>query len=98
MNFEADESLQRISSWGSAFQAECLSVQTYKDDIDGKDKQRLHVGDGMRSVFALELETEDESKILTDVGRDMKPHWVLTMAELEAEGGAVILSDVSSGF
>jgi hypothetical protein len=47
----------------------------------------------MRSVFALERNSKGE---LQDVGRDIKPHWVLTMEELESEGGGVIFADVSS--
>lgn len=46
----------------------------------------------MRSVFALELVGD---KDLTDVGRDMKPHWVVSMEELHADNGAVVLADVS---
>ena len=46
----------------------------------------------MRSVFTFERDGKGE---LQDVGRDLKPHWVLTMEELESEGGAVIFSDVS---
>ena len=46
----------------------------------------------MRSVFALE---QDGRGQLVDVGRDMRPHWVLTMEELSADGGAVAFSDVS---
>jgi len=46
----------------------------------------------MRSVFALE---QDSKGHLVDVARDMRPHWVLTMEELDADGGAVAFSDVS---
>ena len=60
--------------------------------LDNGNKQRLHVGDGMRSVCALERGSKGE---LVDVARDMRPHWVLTMEELDADGGAVALSDVS---
>ena len=65
-----------------------MTVQTLKDG----SKQRLHVGDGMRSVFALEQDSKGQ---LVDVARDMRPHWVLTMEELDADGGAVAFSDVS---
>jgi hypothetical protein len=46
----------------------------------------------MRSVCVLERGSKGE---LVDVGRDMRPHWVLTMEELDADGGAVAFSDVS---
>lgn len=75
------------ASWGNAFFASCLTVQTLEDG----SKQRLHVGDGMRSVFALEQDSKGQ---FVDVARDMRPHWILTMEELKADGGAVAFSDV----
>jgi hypothetical protein len=87
----ATSALSLTSSWGNAFFASCLTVQRIRQP-DGSLKERLHVGDGMRSVFSLERNGKGE---LQDVARDLKPHWVLTMEELETEGGAVIFSDVS---
>lgn len=91
LKFEDDKSLSSVSSWGSCFIASCLSVQRLQDP-SGEWKERLHVGDGMRSVFALDL---IDGTQLMDVGRDMKPHWVVSMEELEADGGAVAIADVS---
>ncbi len=82
-----EDSINLLSSWGNAFSVSCLSVQDLPDG-----KQRLHVGDGMRSVFAFERGSNGD---LLDVGRDIKPHWVLTMEEIDSEGGGVVFADVS---
>jgi hypothetical protein len=65
-------------------------VQTLVDN-EGETVERLHVGDGMRSIFVLK---QDAKGHLVDVARDMRPHWVITMEELDADGGAVAFSDV----
>ena len=88
LRVETKPEIQVVSTWGNAFFASCLTVQT----LDNGSKQRLHVGDGMRSVCALERGSKGE---LVDVARDMRPHWILTMEELDADGGAVAFSDVS---
>lgn len=79
------------ATWGNAFYISALSVQR-RLGVDGTYKERLHVGDGMRSVSVLELDASGE---LIDTARDFRPHWVLTMDELDAEGGGLAFSDVS---
>lgn len=80
----------RTTTWGNAFIASCLSVRTW--DNGDERHQSLHVGDGMRSLFSLELDSE---KQLVDVNRDMRPHWIMTMEEVNQETGLVAFSDVS---
>lgn len=63
-----------------------------EDDRPLAETERLHVGDSVKSVYVLELV---DGK-LCDVARDYMQNWVVAMEELEANGGSVIISDVSA--
>lgn len=63
-----------------------------EDDRPIAETERLHVGDSVKSVYVLELV---DGK-LCDVARDYMQNWVVAMEELEANGGSVIISDVSA--
>lgn len=97
-----DNALQKIASWGCASKAAFLSVQRIPrpaDTMDDDDapsvlRERLHVGDSVKSVYVLEL----AGSKLVDVARDYMQNWVVAMEELNANDGSVVISDVSNGF
>lgn len=90
----------KLSSWECASKAAFLSVQSLPlegaEESDRSEypncRQRLHVGDSVKSVYVLERDSKGQ---LCDVARDYMQHWVVAMEELEADGGSVIISDVS---
>ena len=63
-----------------------------EEDRPSIRKERLHVGDSVKSVYVLDLL---DGK-LCDVARDYMQNWVVAMEELEANGGSVIISDVGA--
>lgn len=103
LDFNAGESvdvaLQKTSSWGCASKAAFLSVQQIRraddamddEDLSPTEIERLHVGDSVKSVYVLDLVNGK----LCDIARDYMQNWVVAMEELEANGGSVIISDVS---
>lgn len=64
------------------------------DDVPLSARERLHVGDSVKSVYVLEL----AGSKLCDVARDYMQNWVVAMEELNANGGSVVISDVNTGF
>jgi hypothetical protein len=98
----AIRSLHKVSSWRCASKAAFLSVQQVPrapdamddDDLSPSEREHLHVGDSVKSVYVLDLV---DSK-LVDVARDYMQNWVVAMEELEANGGSVIISDVSGSY
>lgn len=96
-----NDALQKIASWGCASKAAFLSVQKISRPADAMDdddppvstRERLHVGDSVKSVYVLEL----TGTKLVDVARDYMQNWVVAMEELNANGGSVVISDVSNG-
>lgn len=73
-----------LSSFSSTFIAQHLETS----------HDRLAVGDGMRSVFVLDVD-EGSGQIYGDM-RDMATHCVLGMANVRDGGEGVIISDVSA--
>jgi hypothetical protein len=96
----AIRSLHKVSSWRCASKAAFLSVQQVPrasdamddDDLSPSEREHLHVGDSVKSVYVLDLVDNK----LVDVARDYMQNWVVAMEELEANGGSVIISDVSA--
>jgi hypothetical protein len=93
-------SLSKLSSWECASKAAFLSVQSLPlEEPEQSDRseypncrQRLHVGDSVKSVYVLERDSKGQ---LCDVARDYMQHWVVAMEEMDADGGSVVISDVS---
>jgi hypothetical protein len=96
------DALQKTASWGCASKAAFLTVQRTSraadamedDDTPASTRERLHVGDSVKSVYVLEL----AGSKLVDVARDYMQNWVVAMEELNANGGSVVISDVSVEF
>ncbi|KAJ9123878.1 hypothetical protein QFC22_000666 [Naganishia vaughanmartiniae] len=97
---DKNAALSKLSSWECASKAAFLSVQSLPlEEADSSDpseypncRQRLHVGDSVKSVYVLERDSKGQ---LCDVARDYMQHWVVAMEELEADGGSVVISDLS---
>lgn len=62
------------------------------DDAPAVARERLHVGDSVKSVYVLEL----SGTKLVDVARDYMQNWVVAMEELNANDGSVVIADVSN--
>ncbi|KAJ9097586.1 hypothetical protein QFC21_004620 [Naganishia friedmannii] len=97
---DKNAALSKLSSWECASKAAFLSVQSLPlEEAEASDqseypncRQRLHVGDSVKSVYVLERDSKGQ---LCDVARDYMQHWVVAMEELEADGGSVVISDLS---
>ena len=81
---------KEVSQFSSAFLAQHLYVaeatKTHRDP-------RLIVGDGMRSIFALEV--DDESGTIYADQRDLATYQVMGLEGIHDNGQSVILADVS---
>jgi DNA damage-binding protein 1 len=82
--------LIEVSHFSSTFIAQHLSVAP-RTSVHPED--RLVVGDGMRSVFVLDVD-EGSGEIFGDQ-RDMATHCVLGMEGVKDGGSGVVVSDVS---
>ncbi|WVQ95773.1 hypothetical protein IAU59_002872 [Kwoniella sp. CBS 9459] len=81
-------SLHEVSSFSSAFLASHLSVSP-KSTLHPED--RLVIGDGMRSIIALNID-EGDGKIYDDQ-RDMATHSVVAMERVTDGGDGVVIAD-----
>lgn len=82
--------LVELSAFSSAFIAQHLSVAPRTSE---HPEDRLVVGDGMRSIFVLDVD-EGSGEIFGDQ-RDMATHCVLGMEGVRDGGAGVVVSDVS---
>lgn len=83
--------LTEISIFASAFIAQHLHIAP-RTKIH--NEERLVVGDGMRSVFVLDVD-EASGKIFGDQ-RDMATHSVTALEGIRDGGDGVVIADVSS--
>jgi DNA damage-binding protein 1 len=79
-----------VSAFTSTFIAQHLHVTP---STKVHSEERLVVGDGMRSVFALEVD-EASGAIIADQ-RDMATHQVTALHGIQDVGQGVIIADVS---
>jgi DNA damage-binding protein 1 len=83
--------LTEISHFSSLFIAQHLHVAP-STKLHGEE--RLVVGDGMRSVFVLDV--DEENGVIHGDQRDMGTHQILGMEGIRDGGEGVIVADVST--
>ncbi len=84
--------LIELSAFSSAFIAQHLHVAA-RSKLH--NEERLVVGDGMRSVFVLEVD-EETANIYGDQ-RDMATHSVTALEGIRDGGDGVVIADVRDG-
>jgi DNA damage-binding protein 1 len=84
---------KEVSAFASMFIAQHLLVSSALPDLSGsQEDDRLVVGDGMRSIFVLEV--DPESGIIYSDVRDMATHQVMALEGLNDNGKGVVIADV----
>ena len=83
--------LKEVSTFSSVFVAQYLHIAP-RSKLHSED--RLVIADGMRSVFALDVD-EGSGKIYGDQ-RDMATHSVTALEGLRDGGDGVVIADVGS--